>query len=360
MRHLLLIIGSQLTLNKNYQQYIVKSYENTFKELKECICFDKSTKELPFFLETWSNEYDFITIFTSNELYGTNAKIVATLSEDSLVLKNDVLVPSKALKWVENSFLVKVNNCKVNVLKTSTSQKLPSLLAEVENNFDFFCLQDIDEESATILLDTIAKSYAIDILSSPLLENLVLIKAVETKFGNLKIFLQAAENLFKQKFIWGKDPLEFIASKLIKRKLKISFAESCTAGLCAAELAKFNGISAIFEGSLISYSNRLKHEWLGISEVILQNEYSEKCVYFMLKGTFKTSNCDFALAISGVAGDSDDKGVKAGTVFIGVMYKDGSFLQESLRFNGDRNFVRHQAVLASFMLMTKLKPEMFF
>ena len=47
-----------------------------------------------------------------------------------------------------------------------------------------------------------------------------------------------------------------------------------------------------------------------------------------------------------------------GTSF--VMYKDGSFLQESLCFNGDRNFVRHQAVLASFMLMTKLKPEMFF
>ena len=80
----------------------------------------------------------------------------------------------------------------------------------------------------------------------------------------------------------------------------------------------------------------------------------------MLQGSFKSSGCDFALSISGVAGDSDDKGVKAGTIFIGAMYRDGAFLQETLRLRGERNFVRHQAVLASFMLITKLKPELFF
>ena len=53
-------------------------------------------------------------------------------------------------------------------------------------------------------------------------------------------------------------------------------------------------------------------------DLVLQNEYSEKCVYFMLKGAFKTSACDFAIAISGVAGEEDDKGVKAGTIFIGA------------------------------------------
>ncbi|TQR61575.1 CinA family protein [Campylobacter troglodytis] len=360
MRHLLLIIGAKLKLNKNYKDYIIRQYKAVFKELNECLCFDKSTKELPFLLEAWSNEYDFITIFTSSELYGTNAKIVATLGEDSLVLKNELLVPSKAIKWVENSFLMQIGSCQINVLKSSINEKLPPLLCEVKHNFDFFCLRDMDEESVLILLDSLAKSYEIELLSLSLLENLVLIKAVGAKFSNLESFLQATKTLFNQKIIWGADPIEFIASKLIEKKLKISFAESCTAGLCASELARFNGISAIFEGSLISYSNRLKNEWLGVSELVLQNEYSDKCVYFMLKGTFKTSDCDFALAISGVAGDSDDRGVKAGTVFIGAMYRDGSFLQESLHFKGDRNFVRYQTVLASFMLMIKLKPEIFF
>ena len=187
-----------------------------------------------------------------------------------------------------------------------------------------------------------------------------MIKAVSTHFSTLESFIQAVDNLFGQKLILGKNPLEFIALRLIQRELKISFAESCTAGLCAAELAKIKGISAIFEGSVVTYSNRLKHEWLGISDLVLQNEYSEKCVYFMLKGAFKTSACDFGIAISGVAGEEDDKGVKAGTIFIGAMYRDGSFLQETLHIKGERNFVRHQAVLASFMLMLKLKPQVFF
>lgn len=360
MRHLLLIIGAELTLNKNYLDYISKHYEDNFGELNERICLDKATKELPFLLETWINEYDYITIFTNNKLYATSAKIIATLNKDSLVFQDDILVPSKTLNSSQNSFLTQISRCKINLLKISLDERLPELLSKPKINFAFFCLRDIDEDSAIILLDTLAKSYKIDILSTSLLSNLVLIKAISTQFSRLESFLQAVDNLFRQKLILAKNPLEFIASKLMQRELKISFAESCTAGLCAAELAKFNGISSIFEGSIISYSKRLKHEWLGVSDLVLQNEYSDKCVYFMLKGVFKTSACDFALAISGVAGDEDDKGVKAGTIFIGAMYRDGSFLQEQLHIKGERNFVRHQAVLASFMLMLKLKPEVFF
>lgn len=361
MKHLLLIIGSELKLHKNYLDYIYRHYEQHFGELNACICFDKTSKELPFLLESWINEYDCITIFASSALYAAVAKIVATLNKDSLTLQNELLMPSKTLDLDKNSFLVQISRCKVNLLKASVDETLPRILTKNKSNFVFFCLRDMDEESAIILLDTLAKSYKISISSSSLLANLVLIKATATtKFSPLESFLQAAQNLFKQKLLLGKNPLEFIAQKLIQRELKISFAESCTAGLCASELARFNGVSSIFEGSIITYSNRLKHEWLGISDMILQNEYSEKCVYFMLKGAFKTSGCDFALAISGVAGDSDDKGVKAGTIFIGAMYRDGAFLQETLRLQGERNFVRHQAVLASFMLITKLKPELFF
>lgn len=360
MRHLLLIIGAELSLNKNYLDYISKHYEDNFGEVNERICLDKATKELPFLFETWISEYDYITIFTNSELYAINAKMIATLNKDSLVFQNDILVPSKTLNSSQNSFLAQISRCKINLLKISLDERLPELLSKPKINFAFFCLRDIDEDSAIILLDTLAKSYKIEILSTSLLSNLVLIKALSTQFSRLESFLQAVDNLFRQKLILAKNPLEFIASKLMQRELKISFAESCTAGLCAAELAKFNGISSIFEGSIISYSKRLKHEWLGISDLVLQNEYSDKCVYFMLKGVFKTSACDFALAISGVAGDEDDRGVKAGTIFIGAMYKDGSFLQEQLHIKGERNFVRHQAVLASFMLMLKLKPEVFF
>ena len=360
MRHLLLIIGSELRLHQNYLNSIYKGYEEHFGELNECICFERVSKELPFLLETWTNEYDYITIFSGCALYATVAKLVATLNKDSLVLQNELLMPSKTLDFSQNSFLAQLSRCKLNLLKASVDEALPAFLSKPKINFAFFCLRDIDEQSALILLDPLAKSYKINLLSTSLLENLVLIKATDTKFAQLNAFLQATKNLFRQKLLSGKNPIEFIAQRLMQRELKVSFAESCTAGLCAAELARFNGVSSIFEGSVVTYSNRLKHEWLGISELILQNEYSEKCVYFMLKGAFKTSGCDFALAISGVAGDADDKGVRAGTIYIGAMYRDGAFLQETLRLRGERNFVRHQAVLAAFVLMSKLKPELFF
>lgn len=100
---------------------------------------------------------------------------------------------------------------------------------------------------------------------------------------------------------------------------------------------------------------------MGISESILENqgEYSERCVYFMLKGIFKTAKPDFALAISGVTGEQDEGLVKSGTVYIGAMFKDGTFVQETLYLSGDREFMQKQATLANFCLLLKLKPEIF-
>lgn len=360
MRHLLLIIGAELRLHANYLESITRAYVESAGELNERICIDKASKELPFFLEAWIKEYDYITIFSSPTLHSICAKTLATLAEDSLEIKQNSLVPLKATQIAKDSFLMQIKQCKINLLKATINAKIPQILQKFKANFAHFCLHSIDEESANLLLQTLAKSYKIDILSSALLENLVLVRISGAQKSTINSFLQGAENLFRQKFIPGTDIINFVAQKLIKAQLKISFAESCTAGLFAAEFAKNEGISAIFEGSLITYSNRLKHEWLGISEIVLQNEYSEKCVYFMLKGAFKTSDCDFALAISGVAGNEDDKGVKAGTLYIGAMYKDGAFLQETMRLEGERNFVRKQAVLGAFMLLLKLKPEIFF
>ncbi|EOU2487981.1 CinA family protein, partial [Campylobacter jejuni] len=194
-----------------------------------------------------------------------------------------------------------------------------------------------------------------------LLDNLVLIKATCANFGKLDGFLNSVKNLFGQKVFLGKDPIHFISSKLLEKKIKISFAESCTGGLCASTLTKFSGVSEIFEGSIVSYSNKIKHEWLGISESILENqgEYSERCVYFMLKGIFKTANPDFALAISGVVGEKDEGKIKSGTIYIGAMFRDGTFIQETLYLDGDREFMQEQAVLATFCLLLKLKPEIF-
>lgn len=48
----------------------------------------------------------------------------------------------------------------------------------------------------------------------------------------------------------------------------------------------------------------------------------------MLKGIFKTANPDFALAISGVVGEKDEGKIKSGTIYIGAMFRDGTFIKK--------------------------------
>ncbi|TKX33120.1 CinA family protein [Campylobacter aviculae] len=360
MRHLLFLVGDELEMNDNFRDYIYRSYKKKFKEICEIRFQNKTDKELPFLLEKLLMEYDFITLFTTPNHYATIAKILATLNEDALVLKEDNLVPDKAY-FSKDSFICDFIHSKINVIKATIGQKLPEILGDIKPNFTYFCLFGIDDESAVVLLDTLTKSYEVEIKSSKILENLTLIKATCASFGKLDGFLTSVKNLFGQKIFLGKDPIELIVSKLLEKNLKISFAESCTGGLCASTLTQFSGVSQIFEGSIVSYSNRIKHEWLGISESYLQDgkEYSERCVYFMLKGVFKTAKPDFALAISGVAGENDEGLVKSGTIYIGAMFKDGTFVQETLYLDGDRKLIQKQAMIAAFCLLLKLKPEIF-
>ncbi|MBZ7955257.1 CinA family protein [Campylobacter molothri] len=360
MKHLLFLIGDELAMNDDYKDYIYRTYEKKFKEICEIRFQNKTDKELPFLLEKLLLEYDFITLFTTSNHYATIAKILATLNEDALVLKEDNLVPDKAY-FSKDSFVCDFIHSKINVIKTTIGNKLPELLGNIQPNFTYFCLFGIDDESAVVLLDALTKSYEVKIKTSKILDNLTLIKATCPNFGKLDGFLTSIKNLFGQKVFLGKNPLEFIISKLLEKKIKISFAESCTGGLCASTLTKFDGVSQIFEGSIVSYSNRLKHEWLGIAEENLQNgrEYSERCIYFMLKGIFKTAKPDFALAISGVTGINDEGLIKSGTVYIGAMFKDGTFVQEILHLDGDRELMQKQAMMATFCLLLKLKPEIF-
>ncbi|MCR6587840.1 CinA family protein [Campylobacter insulaenigrae] len=360
MKHLIIVIGNELIINENYMRYIYEEYKKQFLELYEIKFINKPDKELPFLLQNLTEEFKYISIFCVNEYYATIAKILATLDDDALILENDTLIPSKSNR-VKNSFLTQINECYINLLNTNITSKLPQILNKPELNYVHFCLLDIDEMSANVLLNTLTKSFEVQTNSSALLENLICIRASANQYGKLEGFLKGVFKLFNAKVFLGNNLINFVTKKLLEKNLKISFAESCTAGLCASKLAEISGISKIYEGSLITYSNRLKNAWLGVSNDTLESvgEYSDRCIYFMLKGVFKTANPDFALAISGVA-DNDDKNTKSGTIYIGAMYKDGTFLQECIHIQGNRNYTREQACLATFCLMLKLKPEVFF
>lgn len=114
-----------------------------------------------------------------------------------------------------------------------------------------------------------------------------------------------------------------VASSLIKALEKhnktVSSAESCTGGMIASLITQIAGSSAVFPGSIISYSNAIKAALLQVPEKTLEQHgaVSEETVRAMLNGVLATIKSDYAMAVSGIAGPSggsDEKPV--GTVWI--------------------------------------------
>lgn len=364
MKNALLIIGEDIGINSQFLDYAFNSYKEHFGELGEFRFIGKNDKDLPFAIENLSIGFDSLCIFASLKNYAVAAKILATLSGDSLELKNgEMLAPVKAHAYIGGGFLLRINDCDVNLLLCEPTRKIPEIKIKAEKNFEYFCLVDLDEESGRILLDPLAKTYDVRIHASNLIENIVLLKAEENKFGQIQGFMQGVKNLFSQKLIIGKDIIEFIAKTLIENNLKVTFAESCTAGLAAAKFGSFSGVSAAFDGSLVTYANDIKRDWLGVDEEILRTygAVSEECVRAMLSGAVSASGADFALAISGIAGpDGGSETKPVGTVYVGVLAKNGKSVVERLNLKGNRNYIREQSVLYAFAALLRLKPELFF
>ncbi|QCD53084.1 CinA family protein [Campylobacter sp. RM16192] len=364
MKNALLIIGEDLNINSTFLNYILSCYKAHFKELGEFSFVNKSDKELPFIIENLCSKFDTLCIFASNENYATTAKILSTLSEDLIELKeHNTLAPSKALTITKDSFLINLNETQVNLIKAVPTKEIGQIHIKPNINFTYFSLFDIDSESTKILLEPIAKTYEVQIYLSQIIENLVIVRAEANKFGQIESFINGVKNLFSQKFIASKNLVKHIAKTLIRKNLKITFAESCTAGLIAAKFGQFAGVSAAFDGSLITYANEIKAEWLGVGKDTLETygAVSEQCVNEMLSGAIRSSGADFALAVSGIAGpDGGSVEKPVGTVFVGALSKNGKIIVDRLNLNGDRNYIREQSALHAYTCLLRIAPEIFF
>ncbi len=152
------------------------------------------------------------------------------------------------------------------------------------------------------------------------------------------------------------EPMEIVLSKLlISRKQTISTAESCTGGYMAHLLTSQAGASAFYNGSVVSYSNEVKSNVLGVREAVLASEgaVSEPVVLQMVRGVLATIQTDYAIAVSGIMGpDGGTEQKPAGMVWIAVGNKDRQVSQQfHFRFNRQRN-IQLTAVNA-FNLMRK-------
>ena len=141
---------------------------------------------------------------------------------------------------------------------------------------------------------------------------------------------------------------EKLVETLREHGLVISTAESCTGGLLAKSITDIPGSSDVFELGMVTYSNRIKTEFLGVPEKVLETvgAVSKETAEAMAAGIVKASGADIGVGITGIAGPgggSEEKPV--GTVWVSIFYKAKSEkMTECLHLSGNREAVREQTV----------------
>ena len=112
-----------------------------------------------------------------------------------------------------------------------------------------------------------------------------------------------------------------LVKKLIQKKLKISFAESCTGGMLASSITSISGASKVFNIGLITYSNQAKINILKVNKNIIKKHgaVSAECCESMVKNLSKISKAQINVSITGIAGPNGrTKSKPVGLVYIGV------------------------------------------
>ncbi len=363
MNNSLIIIGETILRNKPFMDYITKTLEKHIGHFDSVKILNKNDNDFFIKLEDCLNRYRQSIMLIHKDSFNFVNKIVATINEDTLELKDNMLIPSKAVLYSENSYLLQLGKNVINVLSVLENEKLPDVLVEDMDSSKSFAIIDIDIDSIKLLLEPIASTYEINIVATPIVDGWIEISAIACKYGNLENFIKAVKSLFVGKFIENKDIIEHILQRLETDEKRLTAVESCTGGLISSLITKHAGASNVFDGGLVSYSNNIKESWLGVNKEVLQTygAVSEPCVDQMLEGALLTSGADFALATSGIAGPSggtDEKPV--GTVFVGVKAKDKEAKVERLSLRGDRQYIQMQSALYAFKMLLQIDKKLFF
>lgn len=118
---------------------------------------------------------------------------------------------------------------------------------------------------------------------------------------------------------------EQLGGLLRSKGLLMGTAESCTGGRIANMVTLVAGSSDYFVGGVVSYSNEVKHNVLGVSEdsLRLHGAVSREVVEQMAQGAIRTLGCNCSVATSGVAGPGGGSPEKpVGTVWIAAALKE--------------------------------------
>ena len=130
-------------------------------------------------------------------------------------------------------------------------------------------------------------------------------------------------------------------------------AESLTGGGIGHALTSVSGSSAVYKGGIISYTNQVKNQILGVPAEMLEQwgAVSQPVAQAMAEGARKLLQADVAVSVTGLAGPGGDEyGNPVGTVFIGFADEHRTVVKHCL-FSGDREQVRNQTIEEALALI---------
>ena len=142
----------------------------------------------------------------------------------------------------------------------------------------------------------------------------------------------------------------------LKKKVKFTFAESCTGGLLSSLITSYPNSSKIFTSGFVTYSNLSKQKMLAVKSktLIKYGAVSKEVAREMVNGAWKKNKANIVLSITGIAGPTGQtKGKKIGLVYIGIKSKKGIEINE-FSFKGNREKIRLASVEKAIDLISSV------
>lgn len=150
-----------------------------------------------------------------------------------------------------------------------------------------------------------------------------------------------------------------VALKLIKQKLTLALAESCSGGLVSHRLTNISGSSCFLKAGIVAYSNEAKIKILKVPSSLIKQfgAVSHETACAMAKGVRKVFKTDFGIAITGIAGPTGGTKTKpVGLTFIAVSSKEKVECIEC-RFKGNRLQIKTKAADEALNLLWTFLPS---
>lgn len=131
---------------------------------------------------------------------------------------------------------------------------------------------------------------------------------------------------------------------LRQRGYTLATAESCTGGMVASAITEVSGVSEVYKGGFVTYTNEQKQAMLGVDSGVLEkySAVSKETALQMAEGAAKRAGTDAGVSTTGNAGPGASEGKPVGLVYVAA-YLHGKTLVRELHLSGDREQIRVQA-----------------